>query len=266
MPSLKNCAWWFKITQFLHSIRVLLSKSKLSLLKLVSLPQEEKGEEKTCASVGIGELHLQLTAARLLLHPYSLHPLHFLQFRFANTRDRFMILVGVVTGILSGLALPGHNLMLGEVINEFTYFTLATEEVRPRVISFVNNGTLNTMNLTVDDILCNRRRTRETLDMFSSNGTDVYFCSLGDIFENILDYTCDPQDKLITSVSIFSYIYLAMAVGLLVTAFVSNALLNLSAYRQTHRMRLAFYRSVLNQEIGWFDVTESRALNIRLAE
>ena len=177
-----------------------------------------------------------------------------------------MILVGVVTGILSGLAQPGHILMFGEIVNEFAYFTFATEEVRPHVISFVNNGTLNTMNLTVDDISCNRSRTRETLDMISSNGTDIYFCSLGDIFENILDYMCDPRDELITSVPIFSYIYLAMAVGVLVTVFLSNVLLNFSAYRQTHRMRLAFYRSVLNQEIGWFDVTESRALNIRLAE
>ena len=177
-----------------------------------------------------------------------------------------MILFGVVTAILFGLALPGHILLFGEIVNEFVYFTLATEEIRPRVISFTNNGTLNTANLTDDDILCNRSRTREMLDMISSNGTEVYFCPVGGIFENILEYVCDPRDELITSVSVFSYIYLAMALGILVTIFVSKALLNLSAYRQTRRMRLAFYRSVLNQEIGWFDVTESRGLNIRLAE
>ena len=189
-----------------------------------------------------------------------------LQFRFAKILDLLMIVVGVVTGILSGVALPGHMLLFGETINQFVYFTVASDDVRPRVTNFVNNDTLNTANESVDDILCDRGRARALLDGFADNGTEPYFCSRGSIFDNVLDYVCDPREELTSSVAVFSYIYLALAVGVLVTTFMSNALLNLSAYRQTRRMRLAFYRSVLSQEIGWFDVTESAELNTRLAE
>ena len=181
-----------------------------------------------------------------------------------------MILVGVVTGILSGVALPGHILLFGEVINQFVYFSIASGDIHQRVTAFVENETLNTVNLTVDDILCDRSVASSTLASFASNGSgEVYFCSQGegsDVFESILDYVCDPRGELTGSVAVYSYYYLTIGVGVLMATFLSNCLWNLSAYRQTRRMRLAFYRSVLSQEIGWFDVTESAELSTRLAE
>ena len=55
----------------------------------------------------------------------------FPQFRFANLLDMVMIVVGVVTGVLSGVALPGHMLLFGEVINQFVYYSIVTETYTP---------------------------------------------------------------------------------------------------------------------------------------
>ena len=180
-----------------------------------------------------------------------------------------MIVVGIVTGVLSGVALPGHMLLFGEVINQFVYYSIVTETIHPRVRGFLMNESLNTMNESFVDITCDRNRANEVLTMLSENGTDVYICTGGegnDIFGDVVGFICDPADALQDEIALFAYYYLGIAVGVLLTAFLSNALLNFSAYRQTRRMRLAFFRNVLSQEIGWFDVTDSAELSTRLAE
>ena len=180
-----------------------------------------------------------------------------------------MVVVGVVTGVLSGVALPGHMLLFGEVINQFVYYSIVTETIHPRVVDFVMNQSLNTMNESFVDITCDRSRADEVVTMLSKNGTRVYICTGGqgnDIFGDVVGFICNPADALQDEIALFAYYYLVIAVGVLLTTFLSNALLNLSAYRQTRRMRLAFFRNVLSQEIGWFDVTDSAELSTRLAE
>lgn len=177
-----------------------------------------------------------------------------------------MILVGVVTGILSGTALPGHVLLFGQVINQFVYYSIATESVLPRLRELVMNGSLNTMNVSLDDVLCERGQVEEALAMFAENGSRPHFCTQESIFSDVVDFVCDPRSTLQDRVASFSYYYLVIACGVLLTTFTANALLNMSAYRQTRRMRLAFFRSTLSQEVGWFDVTQSSELNSRLAE
>ena len=185
------------------------------------------------------------------------------QFRFSNPLDVVMIVVGMVTGLASGVGLPGHMLLFGRVINHFVYYSVATETVRPR-LSMLSSG-----NLTSYELFCNSSRVNDAVSMLEDNGTRVYLCtgSQGEeVFSEVLEYVCDPADELQDQIAVFAYYYLAIAVGVLLTTFLSNSLLNLSAYRQTRRMRRAFFRNVLRQEIGWFDVTNSAQLSTRLAE
>ena len=167
-------------------------------------------------------------------------------------------------GVASGVALPGHMLLFGEVINQFVYYSIATETVRPRISSFINE------NSTIDDIACNSTRANDIISMLSGNGTQVYICSGGDqggdVFSEVLGYICDPADELQAQIAVYAYYYVTIALGVLLSTFLANALLNMSAYRQTRRMRRAFFRNVLHQEIGWFDVTDSAELSTRLAE
>ena len=64
----------------------------------------------------------------------------------------------------------------------------------------------------------------------------------------------------------FALYYVYLAIGNLVVAYGQMAFWSLTATRQVKKMRLAFFRSILKQDIGWFDTTEPGELNSRLTE
>ena len=64
----------------------------------------------------------------------------------------------------------------------------------------------------------------------------------------------------------FALYYVYLACGTLIVAYGQMGLWSLTATRQVRQMRLAFFRSVLKQDIGWFDTTDPGELNNRLSE
>ena len=150
-----------------------------------------------------------------------------------------MIIIGTVMAVAAGLALPGHMLLFGRVINQFVFHELAE----------------TFQNVTSTNI---------------SNPMENYFCSdteTGDMFTtNIARYFDNPDSTLLREIGLFSLYYVGLATGVLIATFLATVFWNISAYRQTRRMRMAFYHSILRQEIGWFDVTEANELSTRLAE
>ena len=88
-------------------------------------------------------------------------------------------------------------------------------------------------------------------------------CVTQSIVLDILQFVCDPPAQLLTQINLYSLYYVGLATGVLITA---SLFWNISAYRQTKRMRKAFYHSVLHQGIGWYDVNEANELSTRLAE
>ncbi len=171
-----------------------------------------------------------------------------------------MILFGTVLAAAAGVALPSHMILFGLVISEFVTYGI------------VNGNTL------LQNATSSLDQTCSPAAIFSSpayieyvNSSDSYFCvsdpNVTDaITNNILRYACDPSETLRFSVGQLSFYYLAIAIGVLFALFFSNIFWNVSAYRQTRRIRLAFYKSVLRQELGWFDVNEASQLNTRLVE
>ena len=145
-----------------------------------------------------------------------------------------MILLGTLMAIAAGLALPGHIILFGDVINEFVFHELA-----------------ETFNTTAD------------------NSTE-YFCSNNDTGDslaiNLGRYFDAPNPTLLNEIRFYSLYYVALATGVLIATFLATVFWNISAYRQTRKMRMAFYRSILRQEIGWFDISDANELSTRLAE
>lgn len=145
-----------------------------------------------------------------------------------------MIVLGTLMAISAGVALPGHMLLFGRVINEFVYHSIAR-------------------NVTIQ----------------MSNQTEGHFCSNAtgqDILLNVIPYLTNPSGTLLQQIGQFSLYYVGIASAVLIATFLATVFWNVSAYRQTRRMRLAFYHSILRQNIGWFDVTEANELSTRLAE
>ena len=60
--------------------------------------------------------------------------------------------------------------------------------------------------------------------------------------------------------------YIGFAFANLLFAWVGLGLWGLSAERQVHKMRLAMFRNIIHQEIGWFDTHPSGELGAILTE
>ena len=140
--------------------------------------------------------------------------------------------------VLSGLASPIHALLIGKVVDLFIAYDISV-----RISSDANDT-----SATTTEYFCNTTETTMTVRL-----------------AEFLNST-DPGRLLQSDVGIISLYYTILALAMMVTSFVSALFWNLSAYRQTHRLRQAFFQAILKQEIGWFDVTSSAQLSSRLSE
>ncbi|XP_014668799.1 PREDICTED: bile salt export pump-like [Priapulus caudatus] len=100
---------------------------------------------------------------------------------------------------------------------------------------------------------------------------------LGELKENLTlnaNMTLDIVDKFRNGSSMslneemkaFTYKYLALGCAVLALGYLQIATWVMAAERQTQRMRVAFFRSIMRQESAWFDMHESRQLNTRLSD
>ena len=227
-----------------------------------------------------------------------------------------MILFGFIAAVASGVALPGHMLLFGRIINSFVFYSTVTNctefanqtimqpslsmILASRLMSLENMNmsvNVNSMDMGMDmgmagDMSCaERERALDCTDEYynmcnmfvTANAGSILNLTRSDnssessllcgdseqgmeVLENVLEYVCCPARTLREDIAVFSYIYVGMATAVLLAIFLATMFWNVSAYRQTKRIRQAFYRSVLYQDVGWFDVTEVSELSTRLAE
>lgn len=100
----------------------------------------------------------------------------------------------------------------------------------------------------------------------------LQFIIFGDLIDSFINFeklqvgnVTEPFD-LEDEMTKFALYYVYLAIGNLVVAYGQMTLWSLAATRQVKKMRLAFFRSVLKQDIGWFDTTDPGQLNSRLTE
>lgn len=155
-----------------------------------------------------------------------------------------MIIVGTLMAVAAGAALPGHMLLFGDVIDLFIAYDIS--------LDFVNMaGNMSNLSAT-------------------SGMMPNYFCNVTESSTSarLLGFinSTNPASLLQSEIGTYSLYYIGLASGLFIASFISTVFWNLSAYRQTRRLRQAFFRAIMKQEIGWFDVNPSAQLNTRLSE
>ncbi len=94
----------------------------------------------------------------------------------------------------------------------------------------------------------------------------LQFIIFGDLINSFIDFEKLGTIDLEGMMTDFALYYVYLAIGNMVVAYGQMALWSLTATRQVRKMRLAFFRSVLKQDIGWFDTTDPGELNSRLTE
>ncbi len=173
-----------------------------------------------------------------------------IQFRFATCTDVLMMLIGTLAAVISGTAQSLQTLLFGRILNELVYHSISIE--------------LAPTNQTLQGGSC-EEASNSILLSFATNSS--YFCGNDDDqIQNILDYVCDPDELLVDRITLFSIFFIVLGTVVFFAAYLATFLWNVSGYRQTIRMRKAFYQSVLREEMGWFDVKEASKVNTLLTE
>ena len=152
-----------------------------------------------------------------------------------------MIIVGTVMAVVAGTAYPTHLLIFGGASDFFIAYDISLD---------LNESATDATN--------------------PASGTIEYFCNNTEIstsarVDEFLQ-SSSPENLLRSRIGLTCIYYIVLATVTLIASFTSNLFWNLSAYRQTHRLRKAFFRAIMKQEVGWFDVNHSAQLNSRLSE
>ena len=183
-----------------------------------------------------------------------------------------LLLIGSLAAMIHGVALPAFTLIFGDFINIFTsqQISISLTPLLPNYFpanrSVDCDGDLNPIfyGMTLLEVL-------PPQSMVMCNYTITSMSTLREIvsvcFASVNgDIRCVETDDYLNSVNNLVFIFLGIGVGIFLLASTQVSFFQAADERQVKKIRLAFYRSVLRQEIGWFDANPSGELATRIAE
>ncbi|XP_011495053.1 PREDICTED: multidrug resistance protein homolog 49 [Ceratosolen solmsi marchali] len=136
-------------------------------------------------------------------------------FQFATGLEKFLMYIGVLCCIVSGLTVPANIYIFGNLVGSM-------------ISAEMGNVSLENMNIM--------------------NSTD------------------ETKEYLMNAVTDFALGNTIIAVILLVFSYFGIMIFNYTAIKQTFRIRNMYLRSILHQDISWYDLTKSGEVASRLTE
>ncbi|XP_014662073.1 PREDICTED: multidrug resistance protein 1-like [Priapulus caudatus] len=171
-------------------------------------------------------------------------------FRFADKWDKLFMFVGTAAALFHGAALPLMIIVFGDMTDSFVknaIFTQITEKMEELNIT----GELgNCTGLTSPECI---EGVQHFLDMLGINlGYDLAelaeAASITDLMRR------------------FAVLYIGIGCGVFVFAYMQISFWAMAGERQSHLLRQTFFRAVMRQEIGWFDVHHSGGVSTQLVD
>ncbi|KAJ1919961.1 hypothetical protein H4219_001622 [Mycoemilia scoparia] len=151
----------------------------------------------------------------------SYPPVSYLQlFRFADTLDIILILLGTFMSIVVGVGRPAFILVFCRVIGDFVSY--------PKVLEQYNSA---------------------------PDHSDPTIVELKSNADHNLDHSTRQS----------CWYILGIGLAVWVAGFLMSACWNIAAERQTERIRSLYYRSILRQNIAWFDKVSAGDLTSRIS-
>ncbi len=150
------------------------------------------------------------------------------------------MLIGTLAATVHGASLPLLMLFFGDLINSFIY-------------EAISSGIQQNLNATFNVIFdC------DTV-MFNTSIDSV-------IMEQFEGSSCLLGDEFTAEINVIVFIFLGIAGAVWIAAYLQVGLLQASAERQVQKIRLLYYKSVLRQDIAWFDENPSGEVGSRVSE
>ena len=179
--------------------------------------------------------------------------------------------IATLAAVAHGAMLPAFTIIFGEFINVFL-----NQQVTQNIALLFD---LNLDQNSSADIVCNDSSVFNPLYLGQTvfNITKgILNCSY--VVSNVSTYksvirncngdvvSCSNNSNFISEINELVYIFIGIAVAVFILAFLQISLFQAACERQVKKIRLAFYRAVMRQEIGWFDANPTGELSSRLAE
>ena len=92
------------------------------------------------------------------------------------------------------------------------------------------------------------------------------FIIFGKVIQEFINFGVDDHYSILDSMKTFAIYYCILASVTFVCSFFQAAFWSLSAARQVYQIRTKFYASILQQDVGWFDINDPGTLTTRLSE
>ena len=163
------------------------------------------------------------------------------------------MLVGVVAAMAHGVSLPALMLFFGNLVDSFIYQGISSDFAQD-VINQTGIAEINcssVFNYTLGNIT------------FVDTNMTTFLQSQSDRLANI---ECLLNDEFISEVNITVFIFIGIAVAVMIVSAIEICTFQFASERQVYRIRLYYYRAVMRQNIAWFDENSSGAIVSRLNE
>ncbi|XP_040579247.1 ATP-dependent translocase ABCB1 isoform X1 [Lepeophtheirus salmonis] len=158
-------------------------------------------------------------------------------FSYATRSDLIFIGIGILAALIGGLSLPFMIMLFGELTDTFILSNPLSSD-----ICLIENGTCCSNNGTVD---------------LSLEDCDLNEDDITQLFKPI---------NFLDGVARFGQGTAIIGLINFITSYIFVTSLNFTAERQVHRIRKAFFKSLLNQDIKWFDTHETGDFATKITE
>lgn len=93
------------------------------------------------------------------------------------------------------------------------------------------------------------------------------FIIFGQLIEKFVNFGTAPGAfDIAEDMKKFAVYYVIIGACMFVCSFIQAGFWSMTSHRQIHKIRLDFFKSILRQDIGWFDVEETGGLTTRLSD
>ena len=188
------------------------------------------------------------------------------------------MLLGTVGAILHGVAFPVGMNIFGDIANSFVNHDASRGIVQQSTVPCpgFNATSLTRNSLLVSDFsalvggnesIVNCAGNFTFVDLFTPGATCAEF-TLEEVLQSTVSTqtTCLDNNLFIDEVNNQIFIFLGVAFGALLVAIVQVWFFQTAAERQIHRIRLRYYKSILRQDIAWFDTNPTGEVASRLSK
>ena len=175
-----------------------------------------------------------------------------LQFRYASCCDVILMILGTISAMAHGAALPLLMLYFGDLSDSFIFQDISSRFAQ----NISNNGT---------EINCS--------SVFNYTVENVTFMDVNITYilrnipnANFPDVRCVLGDEFISEINITVFIILGIAAAVMILAGLQISSFQVAAERQVYKIRVRYFRAIMRQDIAWFDSNPTGELVNRLSE